>query len=154
MEAKPHVVFRCPRFDRTFSEEGGDSEPPPGRDLAQAWGAALEEAGLTVVGLQDKPSDPRNDRWEHSYWFFYVTHDRTEYFVQVECVWDEDDRRGYWIVSLTKKVGCLRSIIVSPRSAVALPNDLQRLIEQAIERIAEPQEMIWVTDEQADASWR
>ena len=77
-----NAVFTSDSFDREWHPEGGDSLPPPVRDLALALGDAFVDAGWQVSQMHRNSDDPESLWWEHSYWYFFLTYLGRGYFVQ------------------------------------------------------------------------
>jgi hypothetical protein len=145
------AVFTSNRFDRAYHEEGGDDHPPPGREFALAIGKSLKNAGFVVRQRDTEPTDPRDDWWEHGYWYLFLSHDDADYSVLVECIPDSDRYEGFWRVSVTRRVGFLGAIFGNRSAVFNIPVDLRQQLEKTIQETAETTDLRWMSAEDSEA---
>ncbi|WP_037249781.1 hypothetical protein [Rhodopirellula europaea] len=145
--ANTNAVFTSDRFDRNWHPDGGDSNPPPGRDFAVAIGRAFDDAGWQVMQLPaEAPDDPGSDHWEHSYWYITIDSESESYWLFLELIGDHD----VWRLSLHPRRGCLASLFGSRRTP-PISDRLKRDTESVIYALTECDDLRWVTDLEAES---
>lgn len=143
------AVFTSDEFDRTFHEEGGDSHPPPGRDFVLALGAAFVNAGWDVSQMDEACVDPKDQWWEHSYWYLFLEYEGQSFLVQLEPIPETD----LWRVAFSLRRGCLLSLFGDHRKSLVMPRPLQTQVASIIERVANTTDLQWMSEDEALAIW-
>jgi hypothetical protein len=142
-----HALIQSDRFPCAWSEEP-DRDPPPGREFAQAL---LEQLGRS--GTSPRSPKVKDDDWEHSSWFFWVTWRNQEFQIDVEPS-PHDTTPPDWHIGVTRKRGLLRAIFGGRKSRFDVPDEFLRTVAAALQHTADCGAIAWITEDQAvDILW-
>lgn len=110
-----------------------------------AIGKSLRHAMITVDLMEDVPTNPLDDWWEHSYWYFWLHHDGAVYDLFVECIPGSKQFQNYWRVTITRRVGCLSAMFGYRNRAFEISDSLRAELERAIRDSASITKMQWMS---------
>ena len=129
------------RFPKVWHPEGGDSNPPPGREFAQALLEGFRSRSVLTI-----EESVEEDMWEHGYWCFRVVHEGWRYWIRLEPVGDELMLHG-WCVHVESTARSLVQLVFRPRAAGTALAAFRELTEQLVRTVADPFSARWVSDE-------
>lgn len=140
------AVFTCATYPRPPQTRKANV-PPAGRLFAQDLADTFDEAGFPTTQMARDEHDPSQLWWENTYWYFFLSAYRQEYFVQVEPIGDST----LWRVAFSQAGGVLS--IFRKQSNLTMPSWLQRRAEELIVKVAKCDDLRWIDEAEALALW-
>lgn len=135
------TLIRTDRFAVQWGE--GDSEPPPGFDFSCALLGELKRQGV-VTDIEVLEAD----YWEHTNWYFWVTHRQVRHWFRIECSLRECVP-ALWLVDITKSVGLWGTIMGRTKERTSIAEDFRQTIEQCLQRVADVPQVDWIESDVA-----
>ena len=139
----PYLTFRTNAIFETseFPTCNGSEGQPPGKELAQALGAGLADAGFEVAQLT---IDSKRRWWKNDYWYFFVSAFWKKYRVKVQYC----NKEGIWRVAFSE-ASSIRSFFLKRYAQDPMPAWLQLRTEALIRYLTNCREVSWITERQA-----
>jgi hypothetical protein len=124
-----------------------DSEPPPGKQLAQA----LLDDMLRTSFFRAPKATLDDHSYEHSSWCFRIVARSASYWVDLEGDSDRRQKTTRWRVSIRKYRGVLKELFGSPDYDV--PDECLLLLKESICRVFGIDQIEWLTERAAMAAF-